>query len=128
MRVRKLDKNGDRVFGNGQSDFWVNVPDGPAQCVQTRLGLYLGTWFLDITDGTPWRTKVLGKFTNATRDPVLRARILGTQGILRINTYASQVQRDTRNYAVQVNLDTIYGRNIVATLTARPDVDVIQGR
>lgn len=97
------------TFGRGQSNFHRDVPEAPAQVALSRLKLYLGEWFLDTRDGTPWNTQVLGKYTGPTRDMVLRTRILGTPGVRAITGYASQVNRDTRQFSVQVQLDTIYG-------------------
>lgn len=124
MRVRALDANGDMQFGRGQANFLQNKPAAVAQCVQTRLGEYVGDWFLDLAAGTPWRTQVLGKFTNATRDPFLRARILGTQGVVSIVTYASQIGRSDRSYSVQAKIETSYGQALVATATPFPAGDV----
>lgn len=110
MRYRKLTPSGDYQFGNQQADFWRDVPDAPAQAVKTRLHLQLGEWFLDLTEGTPWKTRVLGKYTRDTRNPVIQARVLGTRGVRRILSYGSQVNPDTRRFEVQVTIDTIFGR------------------
>ena len=128
MRVRKLDPNGDFSWGHGQSDFLVNTPQAVGQCVQTRLELYTGDWFLNLAEGTPWRTQVVGKRTESTRDPAVRARILGTQGVTGLDTYASQSDRGTRGFAVQATVNTIYGKTIVATPVSAANVDVRQGR
>lgn len=109
MRVRKMDADGDMVFG-GQESLWKDVPDAVAQVAMTRLQLYQGEWFLDTTSGTPWRTKVLGKHTAATRDPVIRARILGTPGVTGISSYSSTLNRDTRTFTINAVIDTIYGK------------------
>jgi hypothetical protein len=114
MRYRKLDADGDRVWGRGQADFWRDVPDAPAQAVLTRLHMELGEWFLDITDGTPYQTRVLGKYTGSTRDPVLRARILGSTGVTGIASYSSNLDRDTRAFTVAVTIDTQYGQAVIA--------------
>jgi hypothetical protein len=114
MRVRKLDGDGDMQFGFGQSDFWKDVPDAPAQCVMTRLQLKTGEWFLDTREGTPWDTEVLGKYTGSTRDPVIRSRALGTQGVTGILGYVSLLSRDRRAFAVAMQVDTRYGQKIVA--------------
>lgn len=120
MRYRKLVQapstnvfnfqGGDYSFGRGTSDFWIDVPDAPAQAALTRMYLFLGDWFLDTSDGTPWNTRVLGHFTANTRDPAIQARILGTQGVKAILSYSSNVNRDTRAFTVNAELDTIYGR------------------
>ena len=55
MRVRKQDSvTGDMQFGHGSADFWHNVPEAVGQSVMTRLLLFAGEWFLDISEGTPW--------------------------------------------------------------------------
>ncbi|MBB3811469.1 hypothetical protein [Pseudochelatococcus contaminans] len=110
MRYRKLDANGDMVFGNGGDSFYHDVPDAPAQAITTRLKLGLGEWFLDLKDGTPWKTRVLGKYTGFTRDPMLRSRILKTQGVKSLDAYSSSVNVDTRRFEVSATVSTAYGQ------------------
>ena len=109
MRYRKLSADGDMTFGRGQKDFWRDQPEGVAQAVATKLGMWQREWFLDITDGTPWETRVLGRYTNSTRDPAIRARILSTSGMRAISNYSSALDRQTRDLKVNAVLDTIYG-------------------
>lgn len=116
MRVRKLDVSGDMSFGHGQSDFYRDQPEAPAQCVQTRLALRTDEWFLDKTAGTPWSTKILGKYTASTRDQVLRARILKTQGVTKITAYSSIFDPETRKFSVPATIDTAYGTTTIAGL------------
>src|SRR6185312_7089537 len=87
MRYRKLDANGDYSFGNQQADFYINTPEAVAQAVKTRLALFTGEWFLDVTEGTPWRTEVLGKYTQAAYDIVLKERIVDTPGVQSLDAY-----------------------------------------
>jgi hypothetical protein len=108
MRYRKLDANGDYTLGTG-ADFHVDTPDAVAQSVLTRLDLYSGEWFLDTTDGTPWRTEVLGKYTKGTYDTVIRQRILSTPGVNSILEYASSFDGATRSLSISATIDTIYG-------------------
>jgi hypothetical protein len=115
MRVRKMDANGDMTFGGGQASFYRDQPEAPAQAALTRLYLFLGEWFLDTSDGTPWKTQVLGKYTGSTRDPVIRQRILGTPGVTGIAAYGSQLNRDTREFDVQATIDTLYGQTQLVT-------------
>lgn len=130
MRIRAMtqpagtDPGGDMRFGRGQADFFVNQAAGVGQNVQTRLGLYVGDWWLDISAGTPWRTQVLGRRTDATRDPAMRARILGTTGVTGIATYASQLDRSTRAFTAQVTINTQFGQTIVSTAIPGPNQDV----
>lgn len=115
MRVRKQDANGDYVWGNQQSDFWINAPDGVAQAIQTRLALFVGEWFLDVTDGTPWTTQVLDKYTKDQYDAAIQDRILGTPGVIQITNYSSSVNTTTRALTVSATVNTQYGTATLST-------------
>lgn len=123
MRVRKLtapgtngpnDPGGDRVFGGDQAAFWINQPEAAGQIVWTRLRLWQGQWFLKPLDGTRYLTKVLGKYTESTRDVEIRTRILTSPGVSGISSYASQLNRDTRAWTVQAIINTIFGPVLIA--------------
>lgn len=114
MKYRKLDADGDYSFGRGLSDFYVDVPEAPAQAALTRLFLFQGEWFLDSREGMTWKTRVLGNRTADTRDPAIRARVLGTEGVDRIDEYSSVLDRDTRRFGVDIKIRTIYGPAVVA--------------
>lgn len=114
MRYRKLDANGDYVWGHQQGDFYRDQAEAVAQAVQTRLKLFTGEWFLDVTDGTPWTTQVLDKYTSDQYDAAIRDRILGTPGVVQISAYSSSVNSATRTLTVTATIDTQYGS---ATLT-----------
>ena len=113
MRYRKLSATGDFTFGHQQSDYWNNVPDAVAQAVLTRLALFSGEWFLDTSDGTPWRTEVLGKYTMQTYDAVLKARILNTPGVSSIAAYSSTFDGNSRKLSITATINTIYGSTTV---------------
>ncbi|MCX5516242.1 hypothetical protein C3941_19825 [Kaistia algarum] len=113
MRVRRIDADGDMVFGGGQRSYWRDQRDAPAQAVLSRLYLFLGEWFLDTDDGTAWKTRVLGKYTGDTRDAVIRSRILGTPGVTGIAAYESNLDREPRAFTVAATIDTQYGQTIV---------------
>ncbi len=108
MRVRKR-VNGLRQFGGGQAAFWINQAEAVAQNIQTRLGLWLGQWFLAPTAGMPWSTEVLGKYTEQTRDATVRAQIHATPGVLAILTYSSSLDRFSRKWTVSGSVSTPYG-------------------
>lgn len=113
---------GDMSFGQGVGDFYVNRPEAAAQVVGTRLNLFQGDWFLDLTQGTPWRTKVLGRFTADTRDAILLARIASSPGVSEVTSYASQLARQPREFSVQATVRTVYGDANVRPLTDSPNV------
>lgn len=108
MRYRALDQNGDSTFGSGSTAFFVNNAQAVAQAVETRLLLMTGEWFLDVTEGTPYSTQIIGK-TTQTYDQAIRDRILGTEGVVSLVTYSSQLNRATRFLTVNAVVQTVYG-------------------
>lgn len=108
MRYRKLTADGDYTFGQGNQQFHVNTPEGVAQAVRTRLALWTGEWFLDMTEGTPFKTQVMGAGTQALYDTAIKDRILGTDGVQSISDYSS-VLDGNRKLTVAAKIMTIYG-------------------
>ena len=109
MRYRKLDANGDYSFGQGQANFWVNTPEGVGQSVKTRLGLFTGECFLDTSEGTPWRTSVLGKYTQHAYDKVIQDRITSTPDVLSLDAYYSSLDPNSRILTVTATITTSFG-------------------
>lgn len=109
MRYRKQTGSGDYIFGNGQLDFYRDVPEAVGQAVKSRLLLWLGEWFLDITEGTPYLQGILGKHPKSLADTTIRDRALGTQGMRNIENYVSTIDPDPRRLSVQFSINTIYG-------------------
>ncbi|MGY2438549.1 hypothetical protein [Pseudomonas sp. SDO52101_S400] len=110
MRYRKLDANGDYTFGHQQADFLRDSPEAVAQAISTRLKLDQGEWFLDKTEGMPWSSEVLGERTVATRDSAVQKRILGTQGVVQLDSYDSGLDPDTRKFTPTAEVTTVYGQ------------------
>lgn len=108
MRVRRVGPTGDMIFGGNQAAFHRDTPDAVAQVVESRLNLWLGEWYLDLDEGTPYQTQVLGKYTEKTRDPVMRARILGTPGVTELKSYSSTTNSDTRSFSLSAEIATAY--------------------
>lgn len=113
MRYRKLTADGDYTFGGGQADFWRDVPEAVAQAVQTRLLLWLGEWFLNLDDGTPWMLGILGNHSAATADATIQDRINSTEGVVDIEEYESLIDGETRGMQVSATINTIYGPTVV---------------
>lgn len=112
MTVRKLDENGDIVTQGTQ--FLTGVEE-IEQTIRTRLRLFLGEYFRDITDGTPWFEQILGKGASMNvREAVLRNRISRTPGVVRLTSFNTDFNVDTRKYTVTAGVLTTYG---LATVT-----------
>lgn len=112
MRYRRL-QNGDMTFGSQQANFLRDSAQTVAQAVVTRLNLWLGEWFLNTTEGTPYSQAALGKYTTATIEPAIRSRILETEGVTSIESFGIQFDPDTRKVEIQASINTIYGATII---------------
>lgn len=113
MRYRKLTNTGDYSFGNGQLDFYRDVPATVGQSVETRILLWLGEWFLNIEEGTPFLQGILGKHSLATANTTIQDRITSTDGVVGIENYQSSLDVDNRSMTVQCDLNTIYGTTTI---------------
>ena len=128
MRVRQLSDTGDMRFGASGLDFLINSPAAVAQVVQTRLLLYLGSWYLDTTLGFPWLEGVIGKHSQDSADQVIQDYVRDTTGsvngqdvslVLSILSYSSTSNPTTRNYSATMEIDTIFGPTTVTITNER---------
>lgn len=114
MRYRALDANGDYQVGR-TAVFLVNSPEAVAQAIRTRLKLWTGEWFLDQTEGTPWKTEILGhRFAGSNPDAAIKKRILQTPGVQEITDYSSTFNGQTRSLSVTATVSTIYGQATIS--------------
>ena len=108
MTVRKLDENGDIVTSG---KIFTSQADEIAQTIRTRLRLFLGEYFRDITDGTPWFEQILGKNVNmSAREAALRNRIASSPGVIRLIAFdVNFPDVNARSLTVTASVLTQYG-------------------
>lgn len=75
----------------------------------TRLLLWLGEWFLNTEDGTPYMQGVFGVNKKDTADLTIQQRVAGTEGFVDIESYDSELDVDSRKMSVAMTINTIYG-------------------
>lgn len=110
LRVRRLDSNGDMMFGGyGSSDFYVDKPETVAQIIGTRLWLWRGEWFLNLFAGMTWLTQVVGTGTLRLANTVIRNYIAQSPGVRSIIAFSSNYDSNARKLSVDVTVDTIFG-------------------
>ncbi|MGY0790974.1 hypothetical protein ACW7BJ_16530 [Azospirillum argentinense] len=123
MRYRALTGTGDSTFCSGATAFHVDNAAAVAQAIRTRLLLLTGEWFLDVGEGTPYSTEILGTGTAPTYDTAIRTRILETPGVTELVAYSSDLNRATRGLSVSTTVATIYGQTALditlSTVTPR---------
>ena len=117
MKVRKLDESGE-IVTNGV--IWSYDKEAVAQAVRTRLKLFLGEYFRDITDGVPWFEKedgtegILGKgFSLNQVEALLRQRIARTEGVVKILSFALDFEQTSRRLTVTAEILTTYGAETI---------------
>lgn len=114
MIVRELDENHDIFTRNGKSAFLRDDAgqgvERVAQSITTRLWLYLGEYFLDTTDGTPWYQQILTKTIDANvASTVIKRRILTTYGVKKITEFNMDFNIRERALTIRFTCQTIYG-------------------
>lgn len=109
MRYRKLSLTGDYTFGSGQLDFLRDTPETVAQAVKTSLLLWVGEWYLNIEEGTPYMQGILGKHDQELAEITLQDRITQVQGVTGIESFSASLDRETRRMSVSATINTLYG-------------------
>lgn len=92
---------------NNEPQFNKTLKDSPAavaQCVMTKLALWLSEWYLNLADGTDWLGSVIGVGTPA--DLTIQERILQTPGVVEITSYSSTIVN--RTFTVEATILTVY--------------------
>lgn len=106
--VRRLDSSHDPYWGKGMRDF-ATKSEATAQRIRTRLLLIAGEYFLDTTEGTPWFQisedadvrPIMGvPLDRGYAEAVLKARILGTDGIATIESVTMDFDPGTRHASI----------------------------
>lgn len=114
MRYRALDENGDYSFGGKGLGFLANSPATVAQSLSTRLKLFKGEWFPDPSVGVDFMGRVLGTGTAGLYDREVQRVILGTPGVLEIQSYTSYSDAK-RGLHIICTVTTQYGVTTVTT-------------
>lgn len=115
MTVRKLDENGDIVTSGKQ---FTSETDEIAQTIKTRLKLYLGEYFRDVTDGTPWWESILGKDgTLSSKEAFIKNRIIRTEGVISILEFTTDFDSATREYSIAAAVQTTSGTTTITVST-----------
>lgn len=111
MTVRKLNEQGDIVT---HGDVFIHEREEIAQTCVTRLKLFLGEYFRDITDGTPWFQQILGKFESLNNvESILRNRIARTPGVVRLLSFNLDYDLQSRSIRISSYVLTQFGETEV---------------
>lgn len=100
MTALLQDTNGDFKIINGR----LRLTDGKlevAQTIRSRLRVFQGELFLDITAGTPYFQQVIGKDKNPnTAESAIKSVITSTPGVLELLEFSFNIDKATREASV----------------------------
>ena len=88
----------------------VTGAEAVGQHVRQRLKTFRGEWFLDTTVGVPWLQEIFGNaYDPALAESVVKAEILDTLGVSRIDGFSVGFNRTTRGLIIdRVEVLTTY--------------------
>lgn len=108
MTVRLINPDTSDIVTSGRQ--FTTGAEEVAQTIKTRLRLFLGEYFRDITDGTPWWESILGKDgTLSSKEAIIKNRIIRTDGVVRILAFSTEFDLATRKYSINADILTKYG-------------------
>lgn len=108
MTVRMIDPETGDIVTSGRQ--FITGAEEIAQTVKTRLRLFLGEYFRDITDGTPWWESILGKDgTLSNKEAIIKNRIIRTDGVIRLVSFETSFDLPTREYSIKAGILTKFG-------------------
>lgn len=111
MTVRKLQDDGDIATSGVQ---FLTDKEEIAQTIVTRLQLFLGEYFRDISEGTPWFQQVMIKNGSLDlKESAIKTRIIQTNGVTRLNSFEADFDINTRTYTIKAGVLTTFGETSI---------------
>jgi hypothetical protein len=107
MIIRALDTNKDWTYGKGKNDYLRNV-EAISLNVETRLREWKGDCFFAITNGVDYNN-FLDVGTKDFLDRDVKRVIIQSEGVIKIKSYESDINRDDREFTAQATFLTIFG-------------------
>jgi len=101
-------------WGNGLANYLVDLP-AVAQCILTRLLLFMGEWWESTLDGTPWFQQILGTAPSGGSTLqqqvtlILQNRILSTPYVTGVSNLEVAMNTVTRSFSMTCDVQTAFG-------------------
>lgn len=117
MTAYALDESHDLYVRGGQVARATGA-DFVVQAIRTRLLLYRGEWWLDLSAGVPWFEEILGwPGALRTAEVEIRRSITETPGVTELVSFDVQLDRRARDLRITFEVLTEYGPSDVETVT-----------
>lgn len=107
MKTRAIDSAGDWLFGRGIQSY-VAEKNALKQNISTRLKSWKNDCFFAMDSGVDWKNFMdIGR--KRFLDIDIKRTILQTEGVLRISSYTSTLDAESRHVVVSATIATIFG-------------------
>lgn len=107
MKFRTIDSNGDWTFGKGLNNYSRDI-NAIELDVITRIKSWKYDCYFAMQEGIDYKN-FLERGQQLFLESDLKRYILQTNGIIRINSFSSSLDRETRKLTIQTFLLSIYG-------------------
>lgn len=111
-------QNGDIVTSG---DPFITGKAATAKGLKYRLKMFLGEYFLDISDGTPWFQNILGKAPQDVAEIALKQRIITAQDVIGISQFSFETDAQSRQVTVRADIVDVNNEQVQLLL----DEDII---
>lgn len=109
MIYRKLDKDGDYIFGsNGNA--YISGTLAVRQAVVTRLRLLLYEWWENLEDGLPLWQQIIAQRDIAQAEKIIQDRIIRTPHVMSLVTFDAVWDNQYRRLTILASIMTEYGQ------------------
>lgn len=112
MIHRNLDSSNDWTFGRGIQNYTRDL-DAVKINIKTRLQSWKSDCFFALTEGVDYNN-LLDVGTKSLLDSDIKRVILQSEGVLRITSFESELDRTERGFSAEAEVDTIYGITTVS--------------
>ncbi|MCR9028321.1 hypothetical protein NXA99_07210 [Citrobacter amalonaticus] len=85
-------------------EHFVHGKTATQQAIIRRLRLFLGEYFLDGTDGTPWFLRILGKNNPDVAEANIKERIINTKDVISLSRFEFDFSPRTRIISIYAQI------------------------
>jgi len=104
------------MFGQGLGSY-SKEEDALALSIRTRVLSWFGNCFFDPEAGIDWKNRM----DKGQKDGLINeinSVLLGTNGVVKVNSVNAVLDPETRNFRIQYNVDTIYTQSFQAIINS----------
>lgn len=106
----KIDSDGDIIINDGKFELLVTIQEAVRQRLSIGLQTFLGEYFLDITQGIPYRQQIFNKsITPKEVDALFLKYITADEDVIKVLSFDSTYNQYTRKYDLDFEVLTTDG-------------------